>query len=407
MNGESDMNTTRTLFLAVLAVSFCAGADWRQFRGNQGTGYSDARNVPTRFTAEQAAWKAPLVGRAAASPIVVGDKVLVTASNGRGETRLHLTAYDAATGRQLWHRQLWATGHTLSSSFAAVADPTPASDGRHVLAFFSSNDLACFDLDGNLLWFRGLAYETPATRNDVGMASSPIISGDTAVVQMENQGESYAVGLELATGKTRWRVDRPHTATWTTPIATEDEAGSPIVLLQAKTGLTALEPASGRKLWEHEAPCSTMSTAAATKGNVYLPVAGMELLRTQPGAFQPAWQQGKLRASNASPMIAGDRLYVVKGPAILVCADAATGEQRWQLRLKGPMWATPAIAGDHLYAVSYDGLVQVVRLGDKEGKVVSTCQIDSKILASPALADGAVYFRSDAHLWKFGGNQQP
>lgn len=396
------MNTSRMILFVLLSVGVCDAADWRQFRGSQGTGVADEQNVPTRFTPDQAAWKAPLVGRAAASPIVVGGKVFVTASSGPRESRLHLTAFDAESGRQLWHRQLWATGHTLSSSFAAVADPTPASDGRHVLAFFSSNDLACFDLDGNLLWFRGLAYETPATRNDVGMASSPVVIGETVVVQMESQGESYAVGIDIGTGKTRWRADREHAATWTTPIATQDEAGTPIVLLQSKSALTALDPTTGRKLWEHEAPCSTMSTAAATKGNVYLPAAGLELLRTQPGAYQQAWQQSKLRASNASPTVSGDRVYVIKGPAILVCADAATGEQVWQLRLKGPMWATPAIAGGHLYAVSYDGLVQVVRLGE-QGKLVSTCQIDSKILASPAVADGAVYFRSDANLWKFGG----
>jgi outer membrane protein assembly factor BamB len=387
---------------ALLIVGTSGGADWRQFRGNQGTGVSEEQGLPTQLATEQAAWKAPLVGRAAGGPIVVGGKVFVTASDGRNESRLHLLAFDAATGRQLWHRQLWATGHTLSNSFAAVADPTPASDGHRVLAFYSSNDLACFDLDGNLQWFRGLAYETPSTRNDVGMASSPVVVGDTAVVQMENQGESYAVGIDIATGKTRWRVDREHVATWTTPVVAEDEAGSPIVLLQSKAGLTAVDPAAGRKLWNFEAPCSTMSSPAATRGKIFVPAAGLQLLRAQPGAYQAEWLQGKLRSSNASPLVSGDRLYVVKGPAILVCADAATGEQLWQLRLKGPMWATPAIAGDYLYAVSYDGLVQVVRLGQKEGKVVSACQIDNKILASPAIGAGGVYFRSDANLWKFG-----
>jgi outer membrane protein assembly factor BamB len=396
------MNTTHRMWLAALIVGVGAGADWRQFRGSHGTGASEAQGVPTQVTAEQAAWKAPLVGRAASSPIVVGERVFVTASDGRNETRLHLLAFDAKSGRPLWHRQLWATGHTLSNPFAAVADPTPASDGHRVLAFYSSNDLACFDLDGNLLWFRGLAYETPSTRNDVGMASSPVIAGDLVVVQMENQGESYAAGIELATGKTRWRVDRPHVATWTSPIATTDLAGNPLVLLQSKSMLTALDPATGRKRWEYEAACSTISSAVAAHGNVYLPAAGLQLLHARPNACEAGWLQGKLRSSNASPTLAGERLYVVKGPAILVCADPATGEQRWQLRLKGPMWATPAIAGDYLYTVSYDGLVQVVHLGDKQGKVVSACQIDNKILASPALADGAVYFRSDAHLWKFG-----
>ena len=93
------------------------------------------------------------------------------------------------------------------------------------------------------------------------------------------------------------------------------------------------------------------------------------------------------------------RVYRIKSPAILMCADAADGRILWQQRLKGRIWATPVVADGHLYAVSHDGLVQVVRLGSK-AEVVATSRIDLGILASPAAADEAIYLRSDAHLWK-------
>jgi outer membrane protein assembly factor BamB len=89
-------------------------------------------------------------------------------------------------------------------------------------------------------------------------------------------------------------------------------------------------------------------------------------------------------------------------PGILVCGDAADGHMLWQLRLKGPIWATPVLAGNRLYVVSHDGLVQVVDVQGTEGKLIGSSQIDEGILATPAVADGALYFRSNRHLWKVG-----
>ena len=75
--------------------------------------------------------------RAASSPIVVGDKVIATSASGYRNDRLHVAAFDEATGKQLWHRQFWATGRTLTHPFSSVAANTPASDGQYVYAFFS------------------------------------------------------------------------------------------------------------------------------------------------------------------------------------------------------------------------------------------------------------------------------
>ncbi|MCX7668593.1 MAG: PQQ-like beta-propeller repeat protein, partial [Anaerolineae bacterium] len=93
------------------------------------------------------------------------------------------------------------------------------------------------------------------------------------------------------------------------------------------------------------------------------------------------------------------RVYVTKSAGVLACADATNGKVLWQVRLRGPIWATPALAGGHLYVVNHDGLVQIVRV-DGHGALVGTGQIDKGILASPAVADRAIFFRSNQHLWK-------
>lgn len=393
-----------TSILVLVLPAFAAAGDWRQFRGTDNTGASEETGLATTFgDGENVAWKAPLPGRGPSSPIVVDGRVLVTASSGADQDRLHVVCLDAASGGQLWERQLWATGHTEGHSFGANAANTPASDGRQVYAFYSSNDLVCFDLDGNLKWFRGLAYEHPNTRNDVGMASSPVVVGDTVVVQLQNQGDSFAEGVDTETGETRWHIPREPDAMWCSPAVVRGPTrDGDIVVMQDRSRLTAHEPRTGKLLWDYEAGCHSVASATASGGTVYLPANGLHALRYDPATrtAEPLWYEQRLRSGNSSPVVSDGRVYVLKNPGIVVCGDAATGEVLWQLRLKGPFWATPVVAGGHLYAVSHEGLVQVVRLGDDEGELVGSSQIDKKILASPAVADGAIYFRSDEHLWK-------
>ncbi len=230
--------------------SFLLAADWLQFRGGDAGGAAAMADLPITWSAEtnqHIAWKVPLPGKGVSGPIVVGGKILLTASSGFKQDRLHVLCFDAASGENLWERQFWATGRTLCHPTSAVAAPTPASDGRRVFAFFSSNDLACLDLEGNLLWYRGLSFDYPHAGNDVGMASSPVVVDETVVVQIENQDDSFAAGLDAATGETRWRHDRDPLANWSSPVAVRSNDGKgDLVLVTSSNKTTAYEPRTGR-----------------------------------------------------------------------------------------------------------------------------------------------------------------
>jgi outer membrane protein assembly factor BamB len=336
--------------------------------------------------------------------------VIVTCSSGPRQERLHVVCLGAADGKTLWQRQLWATGHTICHPFGAVAGPTPASDGRLVFAFYSSNDLVCFDLEGNLKWFRGLAHESPATRNDVGMASSPLVVGQTVVVQSDCQGASFVAGIDAQTGRNRWRIERDTGAVWSSPMLLRGKRpADDLVLLHGRGRLSAHDPQTGRQVAAYEASCSTVSTVAVADSTAYLPAGGVHALRydAATGSFAKVWQDAqRLRCDNCSPVVYEGRVYAVKSPGIVVCADAADGKTLWQLRLKGPFWATPLAADGRLYCVSHAGLAQIVDLSG-EGKLLGTAQLDEGMLASPIAANGAVYFRSDAHLWKIAAKPKP
>lgn len=393
-----------SLTAAAAAIVLFGGGDWPQFHGPDASSVSTDKGLPTTFSdTENVAWKAPLPGRGPSSPIVVGGRVVVTCSSGLRQDRLHVLCFKAADGMLLWHRQLWATGHTICNPFAAIAIATPASDGQRIFAFYASNDLACFDLDGNLQWHRGLAYESPTARNDDAMASSPRVFGDTVVVQIENLGDSFATGINVHTGETRWRVPLEHDTAWTTPFALRGKTpAEDVLLLQRRTRLTAHDPQTGRQLWSRDGANHFHATGTTSGDRIYLPCDGLVALQASSPSAEPKalWSDKRLAVGYSSPVVHDGRVYAVKTAGVLACADASDGSILWQLRLKGPIYATPVLAGGHLYAVSHDGLVQVVELGAAEGKLVGTSQIEKGILASPAVADGAIYFRSDAYLWK-------
>ena len=401
--------TASKLALALTIVVVSCGSDWTQFRGNDNTSVSHETNLPTAFDGtKNLAWKTPLPGRGPSSPIVVGGRVIITCSSGANHDRLHVLCFDAAEGKLLWHQRLWATGHTIRHPFGDVAAPTPASDGKLIFAFFSSNDLACFDLEGNMKWFRGLAYDYPTARNDVGMSSSPLVVGDTVVVQVENQGESFAAGIDVETGKTRWRNKRERDAMWSSPVLLRGNTPKEdLVLMQSRSKLTANDPKTGRRIWQFEAPCHTIASATTDDGYVYLPAGGLHKLQpdAKTGRVKLLWKESRLRSGDSSPIVHDGRAYVIKPPGILVCGDAADGTVLWQLRLQGPFWATPVLADGKLYCVSHRGLVQVVKPGSKS-TLLKTGKLEEGILASPAVADGAIYFRSDRYLWKFTNPRQ-
>ena len=249
------------------------------------------------------AWKVDLPGRGPSSPIVVGSRVLITASSGANQDRLHVLCFDTNDGRRLWERQFWATGRTITHSQSANAAPTPASDGRAVFAFYSSNDLVALDLDGNLLWYRGLATDYPRIGNDAGMASSPLVMEGVVVVQTESQGGALAVGIDASDGSTRWRDDRERVASWTSPVTISGGgAGTPAVLVQSTPGVNCLDPTSGKELWRYKASCDSISSACAAGGLIFLPSGGITALRRPPAAWSRKSCGKRTRFSRVPPV---------------------------------------------------------------------------------------------------------
>lgn len=391
--------------MVMVSATTLSAADWRQFRGNDSSGVSSEKDLPVKWSAtENIGWKAALPGRGLSSPIIVGDRVFVTCSSGFRHDRLHVLCLNVSDGKIRWERQFTATGRTMTFPKICNATPSPASDGKRVYALFSSNDLVCLDLDGNLQWYRGLTYDHPNVSNSLGMASSPVVLGDTLIAQVENDSQSLATGVDVATGLSRWTIERPKRANWTSAVTLTKAAGAEedLVLLQSSEGISAVQPLTGKAAWTYPDGASTIPSSVISDGIVYIPSHGITALRPPRGSAHPEviWRQGKLGPATPSPIAYDGRLYSVNGAGVLICADIKTGEEKWKLRLTGPFSGTPVAAGGLLYFFNEKGVGQVVKPGDESGELVSSNDLGEMFMCTPAISNGAIYIRSDSTLWK-------
>ncbi len=389
--------------------------DWPAFLGPGGNPVTTSVGVPLSFSggeagkdAENVAWRVPLPGRSVSGPIVVGDRVITTSSSAMEERWMHVTAVDANSGDILWHRSSKATGRPFCHPTSANAAPTPCSDGERVYAFFSSNDLVCYDLDGNLQWFRSLSDQHPLIGNDVGMSSSPIVVDDVVVVTVECQGDSFTAGINALTGETMWELPRPRKANWASPRVARGTDGVAVIVLHGQDNLIGINPQSGEQVWEVELRCSSVSTAVFKDGQLFVPAGGVKVYDVGPGFEQPklAWESSRISPSSASLLVSSYGLLGLNR-SILVCCDEE-GERKWNTRLEdaGQIWATPVIAGKHLYAFGMSGKCFVVELGADSAEVIAECELGSEVLGSPAVSGSAMYVRSVDALWKVAANDQ-
>ncbi|MCA9232603.1 MAG: PQQ-binding-like beta-propeller repeat protein [Planctomycetales bacterium] len=407
----NEMRSRPFVVLAVLCASCITrstqAADWPMFRGPGGRSIGEAVDLPLEWAVDvgqNIAWQVDLPGRGVSSPIVVDGKVYLTASSGPNRNHLHILAFESQSGEKLWHRKFWATGRTLCHETSAVAAPTPASDGTRVFAYFSSNDIVALDLEGNLLWMRGLALDYPGAGNDIGLSSSPAVVDDVVVVQCEAQGNSFVAALDTSDGSTRWDTKRPEKSNWSTPVAiSQTIEGEEVeaVLLHSAESLGALRADSGEVLWELPLECDTISSSVFDT-ELFVPAGGLrvfDLSKKSSLLTGPIWSEPKLKSGSPSPVVVDGLVYVINSAGVLTCGSLESKQLLWRKRLGGSFWATPVAVGNYLYCINATGQSFVVDAASG-GEIVSECEFGEDILASPAVADNALFVRSHHHLWK-------
>lgn len=397
------MRNVIAVTLVIAAGNAGSAADWPQFRGPSGTAVSPETGLPTTFAPDKGLrWKAALPGRGLSCPVVVNGRVYITCSSGPKDDRLHVLAFDAGTGAKLWHRQLAATGSTACHPKTCMAAPTPVADATGVYALFATGDVAAFDRDGNLRWYRSLVEDYPAITNQIGMAASPVLANGKLIVPMDNAGESFLAALDPATGKNVWKVERPRDINWTTPVVRPAGKGAD-VLFQAGKEVAVYDADTGEKRPAIPASGTIPSPTLADDLLLASGRGGLVAFRFADGKPAEAWKSAKLAGGTASPLVYQGRVYAANSSGLVICADAKTGNVLWQERVDGPFSASPVAADGKLFVLNEKGKLTVLKLDSDDGtEVLGTGEMKEEGLATPAISGGAIFLRGDKTLFCVG-----
>lgn len=389
------------LICALFSCSILTAGDWTRFRGPHGHGNSEEKNLPESWNKEKnLRWTVDLPGRGLSSPVIADGRLYLTACSDYKSRRLHVLSFDAKSGKKLWERRFTATGSTASHPKTNMASCTPVTNGKQVFALFATGDLAALDKEGNLLWYRSLVGDYPKITNQVGMASSSALAGNVLLVPMDSADESFVAGIDTETGKNLWKRKRPKEINWTTPIV-RTENGQSQAIFQTRKDVIAVDPKTGRSVWElKDVSLSASVCPIAVNDIVFLSGRPFIAIRPKANGAKPdeVWKSNRLSSGYSSPAYHDGKLYVLTQQGVR-CANAKNGEELWRARAAGPFSSSPVIADGKLYAANEKGIVFVIDITGEKPKELSKNDLKEDILATPSIADGAIYFRSDKHLW--------
>ena len=433
-----------TFLIPGMSQSGSDGVNWPGFRGHKADGIAEGYPTPTVWNVDSSQnilWKTEIPGLGHSSPIVWGDRVFVTtAVSGMEKPELKVGLYgsinpveddtehefkvfclDKKTGRVLWeHLSHKGVPKVKRHPKATHANSTPVTDGKHVLAFFGSEGLFCYDMDGKPLWKKDFGvldsafFMVPTAQ--WGFATSPVIHEGVVIIQADVMKDSFLAAFEVETGKEIWRTSRGDVPTWSTPTV---HAGrdSIQVIVNGFKHIGSYDFKTGEEIWKLSPGGDIpVPTPVVAHGMVFIngahgkysPIYAIKLaaegdISLEPGATSNehiVWSIRRGGAYMQTPLLYGEYLYNLRGNGALECYDAKTGERIYRERLgEAASFSASGVAADgKLYLPSEQGDMFVVKAG-REFELLGANAMNDILMATPAISEGILFIRSHHYLF--------
>lgn len=436
------------LFISLL-ICLCLLGDspaqnWTMFRGNNASGVADGSNPPTNWDAEKSInilWKTAIPGLGHSSPVVWGDRIFVTTAvssaaktefvhgdtdtlNSANDVSKHswrVYCLDKSSGRVVWEKTLAEGVPKVKRHVkASHANSTPATDGRHVVAFLGSEGLYCLDVNGKLLWRQDLGVLdggwTPVKDAQMGFGSSPVIYKNLVIVQCDTQSQSFIAAYNLSDGKRVWLTPRGEDTSWTTPVIYEGKSRVELITSGTKF-YRAYDPATGKEWWRMADGVDVkIPTPVVAHDLVYLGGGSSHARRVfyavrlgadgeiktaegDPSGKHIAWYN-PAKPHVVTPLVYGDYLYICTDNGVLSQFNARTGEPAFRARLGngGTFTASPVAADGKVYFASEDGEVFVLKAGP-QFELLARNPVGEVMMATPAIVKDMLIIRGQHHLF--------
>ncbi|HLK65699.1 MAG TPA: PQQ-binding-like beta-propeller repeat protein [Bryobacteraceae bacterium] len=430
--------------VTVVAVCAAAEGDWPQFRGPSGSGVGTGQHPPIQWDATKGTnilWSAEIPGLANSSPVVWGDRIFVTTAissdpkqtfrtglygdtDSVGDRSAHqwkVMALDKKNGKVLWDQLAYqGIPKTKRHPKSSQASPTPVTDGKVVIAYFGSEGLVAYSVEGKLLWKKDLGLQNAGwffdPDSEWGAASSPVIYKNMVIVQCDRQKDSFVAAFDLKDGKEIWRTSRAEIPAWGTPTLVPGNGKTELVTNGTKA-IRGYDADTGKELWtlgpNSEITCTTPVFA---NGLIFVtagyppvqPIYAIKIGSTGDLTLKPgqessdaiAWSKKSGGSYLPSPIVYDGLLYLINNNGVMTVYDAKSGNRAYQQRVgTGVSFvASPIVGAGKIYAASEDGDIFVIKAGDKFEQLAKN-PMGEPILASPALAGDLLIVRSARHLF--------
>jgi len=410
----------KTFVVCIAFAAWCpaesapAADSWPEFRGPTGQGISGARGLPLEWgPSTNVAWKVAVPGKGWSSPSIRAGRVVLTTaveSPDKRKLALHALCFDAATGKSLWDTEVFShdrSGLPSIHSKNSHASPTPLIEGERVYVHFGHLGTACLDVEGKVVWRTNEIKYEPVH----GSGGSPIVVGSALIFSCDGSSDPFVAALDKETGKVRWRTPRggdpPKKFSFSTPLLITVK-GQEQVVSPGSGAVCAYEPASGRELWRvRYEGYSVVPRPVFAQGLVFVSTGYDEpkVLAIRPDGAgdvtdtHVAWSLRKGAPLTPAMLSSGSELYLLADNGVATCVDALSGKTHWQKRACGSASASPILAEGRIYAVDEEGRCIVLQPSLEHVKLAEN-DLAERTLASPAAIDGALFLRSDRHLWR-------
>ena len=437
------MRRLLTAIIVLIGMPAVAYPDnWPQWRGASGNGVSSETGLPTRWSKDDIAWKAPLKGLGVSSPVVWGDRVFVTSQLGQAELRSdsHPTlargpeaaaekpmgkgdatadkqlyflveAFRRSDGSRLWDYRVPAEGKLAPlHQKHNLASPSPVTDGDLVYAWFGNGQLVALNMEGKLVWQRHLGKEYSPFEIEWGHGSSPTLYRELLILLCDHIPSSHLLALDKNTGKERWKSDRGKgVRSYSTPTVVRGPAGDELIV-NASERIDAYDPSSGKHLWYTgepnrfpiPVPSSENGVLYASRGYRSGPFMAIRLGgRGDITSTHVQWLVPTGAPYVSSIVLYQGLIYMANDAGVASCFDSKTGGKVWQARTEGIFSASPVAGDGKVYLISETGETIVLKAG-REFQVLARNDIGERMVASPAISGGQILIRTDAHLFCIG-----
>ncbi len=399
------------LWLILAAVTPAqSGSDWPGWRGPRADGHSQETGFPRRWTEESVTWKTPLKGWGQSSPVIRGERILLTTALEKGRQRV-VFCVSRETGKVEWEKVAWTGEPEPSHQMNGWASATCAADEERVYAFFGrGGGLHCYTLEGAHVWSRDLGrFESPW-----GTSACPVLVGDLVIQNCDSEKDARLVAFDKKTGKEVWsRPREPHRG-WSTPVLFDAGTRREIVL-NGHTGVRAYAPETGQELWFCRCPEGRGEpTVTPANGLLYVAngLSGGGLYAVRPGGSGDVtgthrlWLTPRGGRDTPSPIVMGDMVLVMSlRPDTLTAYDAASGKELWKERVGSQVSASPVAVDGVVLLIQESGEAVVVD-PRSETKIVSRNKVGAAggelFRATITPSDGQLFIRSDRTLYCVG-----